>query len=133
MADNYFRTDPRGVSELMGDALDQFTKLLRAEVAIARTELSEKAGEAARGIGMIAGGAMLLVPALVLILMALAAFLNELGLALSLSYLISAAVGFVIAGILAAIGKSRLSAEHLMPKHTVREFKRDVSAAREHS
>ena len=51
-------------------------------MAIARAELTAKATEAALGAGLLIGGALLLIPAMVLLLMALAAWLIELGLSI---------------------------------------------------
>jgi hypothetical protein len=34
-------TDPRSLARLLGDALDQFAKLLRSEIAVARAEVGE--------------------------------------------------------------------------------------------
>jgi hypothetical protein len=117
-------------SELIGDAINQFTKLIRNEVAIARAELTQKANEAAIGAGLIVGGALLLIPSIVLLLIALAAWLTAMGLSAPLSYLISGLLGLVISGALAWIGKTKLSAEHLKPKHTIREVERDLAAIR---
>lgn len=124
-------SDQRTVSELFSDAVDQFTKLIRNEMAIARAELSAKASEAVTGLGLMLGGALLLIPALVLLLMALAAWLTELGLYSSVSHLIAGVVGLLISGLLAYLGKSRLSPEHLKPKRTIRELERDVAAVKE--
>ena len=124
-------SDQRTVSELFSDAVDQFTKLIRNEMAIARAELSAKAAEAATGIGLLVAGAVLVIPALVLLLMALAAWLSELGMSTSVSNLIAGVVGLLISGILAYIGKNRLSPEHLKPKRTMRELERDVAAVKE--
>jgi len=120
-----------GVTELIRDAVDQFTKLIRNELAIARMELAQKATEAAIGAGMMLGGALLLIPAMVLLLMALAAWLAEIGLSASVSNLIAGVIGLLISGVLAAVGKARLSPEHLKPKHTIREVERDLAAAKE--
>ena len=118
-------------SELIGDAINQFTKLIRNEVAIARAELTQKANEAAIGAALIVGGALLLIPSIFLLLIAFAASLSAMGLSAPLSYLIAGLLGLVISGALAWIGKTKLSAEHLKPKHTIREVERDLAAIRE--
>ena len=123
--------EPPSVSELVGDAVNQFTKLIRNEMAIARAELSEKATEAAMGAGLILGGALLLIPAMVLLLMALAARLTEVGLSAAVSNLIAGVIGLLISAVLAWIGKTKLSPEHLKPKHTIREVERDLAAVKE--
>jgi Putative Actinobacterial Holin-X, holin superfamily III len=127
-----FSSDQRSVSELVGDAVDQFSKLIRNEVAIARAEISAKATEAAIGVGFLVGAALLLIPALVLLLMALAAFLIEIGLSDSLANLIAGVVGLLISGILAYVGKSRLAPGNLKPNRTINELQRDVNAVKEH-
>src|SRR3954454_6948429 len=111
-------SDQRSVSELVGDAVDQFSKIIRNEVAIARAEISAKATEAAMGIGFLAGAALLLIPALVLLLMALAAFLVEIGLDDSLANLIAGVVSLVVSGILAYVGNSRRTPDNWKPRCT---------------
>jgi len=123
--------DQRTVSELVGEAVDQFTKLIHNEMAIARAELKAKTNEVALGIGLLIGGALLLIPAIVLLLMALAAWLVELGLSNSVASLIAGVVGLLISAILAFVGKSKLSANNLKPKRTLNEIDRDISAAKE--
>jgi len=123
-------SDQRPVAELVSDAVNQFTKLIRNEMAIARTELAAKATEAVLGVGLILGGGLLLIPAMVLLLMALAAWLRELGLATSVANLIAGVVGLLAAGALAYFGKAKLSPENLKPKHTINEIERDISAVK---
>jgi membrane protein implicated in regulation of membrane protease activity len=123
--------DQRSVTELVGDVVDQFTKLIRNEIAIARTELTTKATETAVGAGFLIGGALLLIPAMVLLLMALAAWMVELGLSASGANLIAGIVGLLVSGALAYVGKRRLSLDHLMPKRTMREIERDIAAVKD--
>jgi len=123
--------DQRTVAELASNVVNEFTKLISNEMAIARAELSAKATEAALGAGFLVGGALLLIPAMVLLLMALAAWLVELGLSASVANLLAGVVGLLISGALAYIGKTKLSPEHLKPKHTMREIERDIAAAKD--
>ena len=120
------------VSELVSDALAQFSRLMRNEVALARAEVADKAQELARGGAMLGIAAVVALPALVILMLALAAFLHELGLAWSLSCLITAVVGFVIAGILAMLGMNRLKAEALVPNRTINQLHRDAATMKEH-
>ena len=123
--------DQRTVADLVTDAVNQFTKLIRNEVAIARAELTAKATEAALGIGLIAGGALLLIPAMVLLLMALAAWLSELGLSNSVANLIAGILGLLISGVVGFVGKSKLTPENLKPRRTISEFERDIAAVKD--
>jgi uncharacterized protein YacL len=125
-------TDSRPVSELFADALKQLSKLMGNELQLARAEIAVKASEAMSAVGLVVGAGISLVPALVLLLMALAAWIEELGTRPSIAHLIAGAVGLVIGGILAGIGMHRLKANPLAPKRTIEQLQRDVAAAKEH-
>jgi uncharacterized protein YacL len=124
--------DSRPVSELFGDALKQLSKLMHNELQLARAEIAVKASEAISGMGLVVGAGISMIPALVLLLMALAAWIEELGTRSSIAHLMAGAVGLVIGGILAGIGISRLKANSLVPKRTLEQIQRDVTAAKEH-
>jgi Putative Actinobacterial Holin-X, holin superfamily III len=123
--------DPPTITELVSDAVNQFSKLIRNQVSIARAEMAAKASQAATGMGLLIGGALLLIPPMVLLLMALAAWLVELGLSASLSNLSAGVVGFAISAVLAWVGMTKLKPENLKPKRTIHELERDVAAAKE--
>src|SRR6195256_1411300 len=65
----------RSIPELFSDAVAQLAKLIGNEFELARAELSEKASQAGRAAAMIGAGAVILVPALVLLLFAASAAL----------------------------------------------------------
>ena len=73
----------------------------------------------------IAAGAVLVIPAIVMALFALSAALIAGGWSPPVSYLISAIVAGVLAGILFAVGMSRLDARHLAPRETLRQLEKD--------
>ena len=102
------QNDLRTISTLLGDALSQFAKLFQNEVDLAKAELGEKAQQVGGAIGFFAAGAILVIPALVMALFALSAALMAAGWSQPLSYLTSAIVAAVIAGVLFAIGINRL-------------------------
>jgi Fe2+ transport system protein B len=122
----------RPVSELISDGLRQLSQLLRNEMALARAEVSENVKNAIRGSIMLVVAGVVALPALFILMMALAAFLAEMGLAASLAYLITAVIGFVIAGVLAMIGMNRLKAERLVPNRTINQLHRDVTTMKAH-
>jgi Putative Actinobacterial Holin-X, holin superfamily III len=126
-----YPTDPPTITELVSDAVNQFSKLIRNQVSIARAEMAAKASQVATGMGLLIGGALFLIPPMVLILMALAAWLVEVGLRASLSNLIAGAVGLAISAVLAWVGMTKLKPENLKPKRTIHELERDVAAAKE--
>jgi uncharacterized membrane protein YqjE len=119
------QNDLRTISRLLGDALSQFVKLFQNEVDLAKAELGEKAQKVGGALGFIAGGAILVIPALVMSLFALSAALIAAGWSQPVAYLISAIVAAVIAGVLFAIGISRLDAQILAPRETMRQLEKD--------
>ncbi len=126
------RTDPgRSIPGILSDLLTQFTTMLRQESELARTELSEKMSQAAMGIAMAAGAAILLLPALVILLMAGMYGLSEgANWPMWLSALVVGAAALVIGLILVAIGVSRLKPRALMPDKTIKQLQEDAAMAK---
>jgi uncharacterized protein YacL len=124
--------DTPPVSELFADALKQLSKLMRNELQLARAEIAGKASEAISAVGLVIGAGIILIPALVLLLMALADWLEDLGARSSIAHLIAGVAGLMIGGILAAIGTNRLKANSLVPKRTLEQINQDVTAAKEY-
>jgi len=132
--DNDIRTtksDLRTISTLVGDALSQFTKLFQNEVDLAKAELGEKVQKVGGALGFIGAGAVLVIPGLVMALFALSAALIAAGWSQPVSYLLSAILAFVLAGILFAIGINRLNARNLAPRETMKQFEKDKNTVKE--
>lgn len=70
-------------------------------------------------------GAVLVIPTLVMVLFALSAALIAAGWSQPISYLTSAIVAAVIAGVLFAIGINRLDARNLALHETLRQLEKD--------
>jgi hypothetical protein len=119
------KTDLRTISTLAGDALSQFAKLFQNEVDLAKAELGEKIQKIGGAAGLIAAGAILVIPALVMALFALSAALIDAGWSQPVSYLISAVVAAMLAAILFAVGMNRLDARNLAPRETLRQLEKD--------
>jgi hypothetical protein len=115
----------RGIPQLLGDALSQFTKLFQNEIDLAKAELGEKARQVGIAVGLLAGGAVLVIPALVMALLALSAALISAGWSQPLSYLASAILALLLAAALVAFGLNRLEARKLAPTETLRQFDKD--------
>src|ERR671936_2675838 len=58
----------RSIADVLRDVIMQVTTLLRKEAELARVELSENMSRAALGLGLMLGGSVLLIPALVILL-----------------------------------------------------------------
>ena len=121
----------RSIAELFSDAVGQLAKLVGNEFDLARAELSEKAGQAGRAVGMIGAGAVILIPALVLLLFAVSAALIRSGLSDPVAYLIVGLGAALLSAVLIAVGMSRLSGGALKPTITLDQVQRDKVAAKE--
>jgi hypothetical protein len=121
----------RTIPELFGDAMAQLAKLIGNEFALARGEISEKAGQAGRAAAMIGAGAVVMMPALVLLQFAVATALIRSGVSDPVAYLCTGGGAAIMAGILIAVGLNRLSGEALKPSLTIQQVEKDKVAAKE--
>lgn len=124
------QTDLRAISALLGSALSQFSKLFQNELDLAKAEFGEKVQKVGGALGFIAGGAVLLIPALVMMLFALSAALISAGWSQPLSYLASAILAAVVAVVLFTIGINRLEARNLAPRETMRQLEKDKNTVK---
>ena len=123
--------DNRSVSELFADALSQFSRLVRTELQLARTEITLKAKQAISGIGLIAAAGVVLIPALVVIFIGIAALLAEHGMSSSTANFLAGGLGVVVALVLYFTGSSRLQGNQLMPEKTIHQLQQDAAAVKE--
>jgi len=121
----------RSIPDLLGDAVNQLAKLIGNEFALARAELADKAAQVARASALIGAGAVLMIPALVVLLFAIAAALMHAGISDPVAYLLTAVGAMAISGILIWVGISRMSGDALTPKVTLEQLERDKMAAKE--
>jgi hypothetical protein len=121
----------RSIPKLLSDAFAQLAKLIGNEFDLAKAELSEKAGQMGRGVAMIGAGAIVMIPALVVLLLAAASALTHAGLSEPIAYLVVGAAAAATAGAMVLVGANRLSTDTLKPVVTVNQLQRDAAAAKE--
>lgn len=121
----------RSIPELMSEAFSQLAKLIGNEIDLAKAEMSDKVAQVSRAGALIAVGAIIFMPALVVILMAIAAALIAAGYSPPMSYLIAGGGAGVLALALIGMGISRLSGDALKPAVTIEQLQRDKLAAKE--
>ena len=121
----------RSIPELFSDAVGQLAKLVGNEFELARAELSEKASQVGRAAAMIGAGAIILIPALVLLLFAISATLIRGGFSDPIAYLLTGVGAALVSAALIGIGLSRLSGDALKPSVTLDQVQRDKVAAKE--
>jgi hypothetical protein len=125
------QSDLRTISGLLGDTLSQLAKLFQNEVDLAKAEFGQTAQRVGGSIGFLAAGAILIIPAFVMALFALSAALIAAGWSQPISYLASAMIAAVLAGVLFAVGINRLNARNLAPRETIRQLEKDKDTVKE--
>lgn len=121
----------RRIPELFSNALDQLARLVGNEFDLARAEISEKISNAGRALALIGAGALICVPALVLILFAIAATLIHRGFSEPFAYLCTGGGAALVAAVLMVLGLNRVSHGALKPRVTIDQVKRDTVAMKE--
>lgn len=121
----------RSTPSLVSDMLTQFSNLMRKEVALAKTEVSENLSRAGTALGLIAAGAIVVLVALNVLAAALVAGITELGLDAAWASLI-VGLGFaVIAFVMVSKGINNLKLESLAPSRTAKNVRRDAETLKE--
>jgi uncharacterized membrane protein YqjE len=123
-------TEPT-TGELVNRLTQQTTELVRSEIALAKTEMTEKAKHAGVGVGLFGGAGII---ALYGVGALIAAIILVLSLVMDawIAALIVAVVLFAIAGVAALLGKKQVSqATPAAPEKTIDNVKRDVETVKE--
>jgi hypothetical protein len=122
--------DDRSLGQLFGDLAQELTTLVRQEIALATTELGEKATRTGRAIGSLAVGGLVAYAGLLALVAAAALLLGQV-IPLWAATLV---VGLVVGGIgyvLVQRGLTTLKQIELTPRRTVETIKDDVQWAKE--
>ncbi len=124
-------TDDRSLKDLLADLTESITTLFRKEIQLVRAETSEKVTQVAVAIGAIAGGAVLALAALIVLLQALVIAITEAGVPAGWAALIVGVVVAIIAYVLIHKGTSDLKGSSLAPSRTMDSLRRDTQVVKE--
>ena len=118
-------------ASLLGEALSQTSRLVAAEVQLARLEMSEKISTAVKAVIAIVVAAIFLLVAMIFLLSGLVALLVHLGLSGSnANFAVGGAIAVV--AIIAIIAASRsLSASKLKPGRSMRQMSENTAMMKE--
>lgn len=123
------REEP-SLGELFSRLASDTSNLVRQEVALARTEMAQKASAAGRDAGILgAGGAIAY--AGFLVLLAAAVIVLDLFLPLWLAAIIVGLITVGVGAVLAQRGLSALKRANLVPEQTIETLKEDAQWAKE--
>ena len=127
------RTDAESLPGLFSRLGDDVMDLFNSQLALFKVEIKEEAGAYARGVTMIAVGAVIAVIGFALLNVAIAFAVSTLFAQANFSQPASYALGFVVTGvfyllvggIVVLLMKNRLAKQELVPKRTVAELRKD--------
>jgi uncharacterized membrane protein len=117
--------DNRSSAEVVQDLVHNVQEILRSEVRLAKAEITQEAKKATRSAAISAGGAILAIFALGLLLWA-AVYALALPLPMWAAALIVGGVVGIAAGAMLAVGRARMKQVHPKPETTIRSVKENV-------
>jgi len=123
--------DERSIGELLGDLMQQTGTLVRQEVKLATTELSDKASRVGKDIGALAVGGAVAYAGFLALLAAIIIGLGQLGLPWWIAALIVGVVVVAIGGLMVQKGLTALKHQNMMPQQTITSLKEDQTWAKE--
>src|ERR1041384_2891079 len=127
------RADNESLPTLFSRLGDDVMELFNSQLALFKVEIKEEANAYARGVTMIAVGAVIAVVGFALLNVAIAFAVSTLFAQANFSQPASYALGFVVTGafylivgaIVIMLMKSRLAKQELVPQRTVQELRKD--------
>lgn len=125
------RRDERSLGELFGELARETSVLVRQEVQLAKTEMTQKASAVGKDIGFLAVGGAVAYAGLLALIATLIIILGTVGLPWWLASLI---VGVIVAGVgyfLVQKGLTALKHESMAPQQTIQTLKEDRQWAKE--
>lgn len=124
--------DSRSIGELLSDLMREISTLVRDEVNLAKSEMSQKAAVVGKDVGMMAAGGVLafggylaLIAAIILALVKLA------GMAPWIAALVTALVFIGIGAAIAMSALNSLKKQSLAPQQTIETLKEDAQWAKQ--
>lgn len=122
--------DQRSLGELFQELSQETTTLIRQEVNLAKTEMTEKATQAGKDAGFVAAGGAVAYAGFIVVLGGLAILVGQL-LPLWLATLLVGIVVVAIGGALIMKGKNDLQSMSAAPQQTMETLKEDKEWAKE--
>jgi hypothetical protein len=121
-------TPERTLGQLVADATQDVSSIVRSEITLAKAEISADAKAAGKGAGMFAGAGVMGFLGVVLLLFAVVYALVAFGLPTWLAFLVVAVVLFVVAGILALAGRKSVRQVKGKPERTIVTTQETIAA-----
>jgi hypothetical protein len=117
----------RTIGQLVADATHDVSTIVRSEIALAKAEITADAKRAGAGAGMFAGAAFVALLGLIFLFHTIANVL-DLWLPLWAGYLITTGLLFLVAGILALVGRAQMKKLKGKPERTIKNAQQTLDA-----
>ena len=117
----------RTLGQLVADATQDISTIVRSEIALAKAEVTAEAKIAGKGAGLLAGAAFVGLLGLIFLFHTLANVL-DVWLPLWAGYLITTVVLFLLAAILGLVGKNSMSKVKPKPERTIKNAQETIEA-----
>lgn len=121
----------RPLTSVLTQIVSDIAYLLQTEIRLARAEVNEKLGRAAGGGKLIGAGAVLGLAGLVVLLLAIVAWLGRAGMPEEWALTLVGGIAVFIAAGLATKGTRALMGGALTPQRTLDQLKADIAVAKE--
>jgi hypothetical protein len=125
------RDSARPLASLFTDLISEVTQLFQAEIRLVRAEMNEKVGRIANSGALIGAGAVVMLPAVFILLLAIVRWLEVAGLPDQWGLLIVGVVVAALGTLLLMKGINNLKGSALVPQRTIEQVRADFSVARE--
>jgi hypothetical protein len=122
----------RPLGSLFTDVVSEVTHLFHTEMRLVRAEMNEKVSRVANSGALIGAGAIVMIPAVFILLLAIVRWLAVAGVPEQWGLTIVGAVIAIVGAALLMKGINNLKGPALVPDRTIRQVRADVSLAKEH-
>jgi hypothetical protein len=120
----------RSLGTIIKELMENISTLFRSEIALLKWELKDTVAKLGGGIGLFAGALFLALVGVAFLFVTIVLGLVALGVPAWLSALIVTVVLFVVAGVLAMMGKKKFAAAQFVPTQSVEQIKSDIETIR---
>lgn len=122
----------KSVAELAKDAMSDVSSIAQKEAQLARIEIKENIDTAMHGLSGMVSSVAILIPAITLVLMAIAfGIANIDGMATWASFAIVGVISGIVGYIALKSGRSAISPDALAPSKTAKNLRRDAQTLKE--
>jgi len=120
--------DDRSLGTIVKELTADLSTLFRSEIALLKLEVKDTVAKLSGGAAMFLGAAFLAIFGLGFLFVTIVLGLVRLGVPAWLSTLIVTVVLFVVAGVLAMMGKKKFAAVQFVPAESIEQIKTDIES-----